>query len=111
MLQTFTLSARDKDSLSDAVLDRLKALCLAAGFPGRAHVFVAKDHVMLSASGVEHLMELGIGYAWDHEEDVPGLRTSALACDIPNEIGDDAFATADLLKLRDAFTVMSVMFA
>lgn len=111
LLQTFTLAARDRDSLSGRVLDRIRALCLAAGFPGRAIVFVSKDHVVSSVGGVECSVELAIWYTWDRDADMPGLRASVLSCDIPGEIGDDAFAEADLLKLSDAFIVMSVMSA
>lgn len=111
LLQTFELASADRDSLGEEIVDRIKSLCLAAGFPGRAHVLVLGDSIRSSVDGVAYSVELGIGYTWDHEEDMPGLRTSVLACDIPNEIGDEAFATVDLLKLGDAFVVMSVMSA
>jgi len=109
LLQTFELAAGDRDSLRDMVVDRVKSLCLAAGFPGRAHVIIVGDSVTSFSDRVICSVELGIGYTWDHDVGTPGLRTRILACDIPDEIGDDAFTTVDLLRLDAGLVVMSVM--
>ena len=109
LLPTFKLEDSSRDGLRDKVVDRIRELCLAAGFPGRACVLIVGDSVCSSPDGVVCSVELGIGFTWDYAEGEDGLRCSVLACDVPAVLEEDDFSDVDLRKLEDVRVVMSVM--